>query len=139
MRYLVSTNALRPLLAAGRSFEFEPVSLRGGTWLGILAVDDESAAGILASSHDGVDEIPFERYDSLKKKLTANSPSSPAWPTPPIAERGVAVAEPVGRSIAPTTAKAAPVAQSVNLKTTTAQPPFEPLLAGVVKTKRRAA
>ncbi len=139
MRYLVSTNASRPVLAVGRSFEFEPVSLRGGTWLGILAVDDESAAGILASAHDGVDEITFERYDSLKKKLTANSPSSPAWPTPLTEERGVAVAEPVGRSIAPTTAKAAPSAQAVSLETTSAQPPFEALLAGVGKTKRRAA
>jgi hypothetical protein len=138
MRYFITTNALRPLVAAGRSFEFEPVSLRGGTWLGILAVDDELAAGILASGASGVDEISTERFDGLKKKPTSISPNYRVLPTPPPDQRGVAVAEPAARRIAPTTAEPAKPQASITLQTTTAQPPFEALLVGAGKTKKRA-
>lgn len=131
MRYLLTTNASRPVVAGGHSHTFEPALLRGGMWLGILAADDELAASILASGDPNVGEILFDRYDSLKKKLTASSPNSPAPRSQSGEHPGVTVAEHAGHRIAPTTAKVeATVAQSVDLTTTSNAPPDEPLLAG---------
>ena len=138
MRYLLTTNALRPVVAGGSSYSFEPALLRGGMWLGILAADDELAASILASGDPNVGEILFERYDSLKKKLTASSPNSQAQRSQPVEHPGVTVAEPAAHRIAPTIAKepAPTVASAIELTTTSNQPPDEPLLAGAARKKR---
>lgn len=133
MRFFITTNASRPMTAGGRVFTFEPVALRGGTWLGVLAVEDSSAASILADRPQGVDEISAERYEGLKKKLTADSTNSrPARPT--LSSPGVAVADPVASPTSRTTSEAKPVeVASVELQTTTHQPPAEPLLAQTTK------
>lgn len=67
--YFLTVNASRPSTAGGLTFVFEPVSNRGGSWLGVLAVEEDSAASTLRSAlPQGVEEITFERYDGLKKK-----------------------------------------------------------------------
>lgn len=135
MHYFLNTNAKRPVVVAGRSFLFEPVALRGGTWLGVLAVEDQASAdSILAARPDQVDEISVEYYDSLKKKETADVRNS--HPEPSQWSQGVAVAEPAARAIGQTTVKAAPApAVDVELLTTSDQPPDEPLLAHTVSRK----
>jgi hypothetical protein len=137
MRYLLTTNASRPVVAGGRSWNFEPVLARGGTWLGILEADDESASSILASGDPRVGEIIFERYDSLKKKLPARQVNSLAQPNPRGEHPAVAIAEPAASRTAPTTAKAAePAMAMVELQTTANSPPDEPLLAGGGRRKK---
>ncbi len=138
MRYFLTVNASRPHVAGGLTFVFEPVSNRGGSWLGILAVEEDSAASTLAAaSLPGVDEIPHERYDGLKKKRTATriGRSESHVRQPPRTARDVAVArvadhrEGIRGSL--TDAKAEPVIQkvtSVSLLSTSKQPPREPLL-----------
>ena len=64
-RYFKSLGAGRPITLGGRSFTFEPVEPMGGSWAGVLAVDEESAATILAGA--GL-EISEARYNELKKK-----------------------------------------------------------------------
>ena len=138
MRYFLTVNASRPHVAGGLTFVFEPVSNRGGSWLGILAVEEDSAASTLAAaSLPGVDEIPLERYDSLKKKLTGTrtGPSESHVRQPRRTARDVAVARVADRRegirgsiVEP---KAEPVIQkvtAVTLLTTSKQPPREALL-----------
>lgn len=127
MRFLLSTNALRPTVALGRRFDFEPVAIRGGTWLGVLAVEDDLAASILSERPLGVDEISPERYDILKKKLPAPQTVWPADPAQP--SQGVTVAEPAASRTAQTAAAKPPVSEPVVLGFTDQLPPVEPLLA----------
>ena len=149
-RYFLTINASHPYIADGLTFLFEPVQNRGGSWLGVLAVEEDSAASALASaSLYGVDEITLERYETLKKKLTGTPIGSSASPpprrvrTPGANVAGVRLVEPqagtrgVGNPLIP---RPAPVVapESVSLQTTEAQPPFEPLLDEPVnKTKKR--
>jgi hypothetical protein len=141
MRYFLTVNASRPYIAGGLTFTFEPVQNRGGSWLGILSVDDESAASTLSSaSLYGVEEITSERYDSLKKKLMGmpdalkGSPRPQRVRIPGAAAEAVRLVEPSGRTpgvgnpLIEARPKAAPVVESVSLQTTTAAPPVEPLL-----------
>ena len=132
-RFFLTTSAAKPVEAGGRSFAFEPVALRGGTWLGILAVDDDSAAGILADAHaPNVEEIPSSTYDDLKKKHSepterrTNSPS----PAPAALNHGLVIAQPVALPTDPTIAKqnSTEMITPVTLLTTRQQPPAEPLL-----------
>lgn len=140
MRYFLNTSAARPAVAGGHTFEFELVGLRGGSWLGILAVD-EPAASILAAAHwPNTDEISEELYELQKKKATANQPSSPAWPKPTSTSPSLAVAEPAANRTSLAVSK--PVdhnstagISAVSLLTTKNSPPAEPLLAE--STKRR--
>ncbi len=81
-RYFITTNASLPHAAGGISFPFEPVAQRGGSWLGVLALDTPSDADILISAgFPQVGEIDEARYDSLKKKQGATQTNSPASPT----------------------------------------------------------
>lgn len=138
VRYFQSIVTGRPLSVGGRSFIFEPVEPMGGSWTGVLAVDDESAASVLAEAGGSVWEITAQKYDELKKKRSGagTSPglkSSPPPRQPPLA---IAVVESVERAAAPTSstaeaqqaAAAKAVGPSVELVTTKAQPPPEPLL-----------
>lgn len=144
MRYFLTTDAARVWTYGGFTFEFEPVRLQGGTWLGILAVDDP-AASILAAAHpDGTDEISEEYYNSQKKKGTADQ--GPAWPRARTPNQAVAVANRVGVPIgqisgsSPSTpvgpSSTAPVTR-VTLLTTKASPPSEPLLGGPARSPGR--
>lgn len=149
-RYFLTTNASRPYIAGGLTFSFEPVQNRGGSWLGVLAVEEDSAASALASATlDSIDEISAERYDSLKKKLTGtpSGQSESRRPqrvsTPGASAEAVRLVEHqagargIGNPLIPR-AVAAPVIESIELQTTSAEPPHEPLLDNErVKPKKR--
>lgn len=142
VRYFQSIVTGRPLSVGGRSFIFEPVEPMGGSWTGVLAVDDESAASVLANGGGSVWEITAQKYDELKKKRSGagTSPglgSSQPPRQPPLA---IVVAESAERAERPTSSTAeagrraedggqkTEVGPSVELVTTKAQPPPEPLL-----------
>jgi len=134
MRYFLNTAAAKPVVAGGFTFEFELVGLRGGSWLGILAVD-EPAASVLASTHPpNTDEISAEQYEFQKKKSSATQPRSPSWQRPTQAEPALTVAERAGSRTS--LADSRPVDHNstanitpVTLLTTPNAPPVEPLLA----------
>lgn len=97
-RYFITTNASRPYSAGGIGFTFEPVAQRGGSWLGVLALDTPSDATILLSAgFSQVEEIDEARYNSLKKKPVANQNNSPVLPgrQKPV---GLVVAQVAGQS-----------------------------------------
>lgn len=97
-RYFITTNASRNYSAGGIGFPFEPVAQRGGSWLGVLALDNPSDANILLSAgFPQVAEIDEARYDSLKKKLVARPTDSPVSPEKQ-SPAGLAVANRVGQS-----------------------------------------
>lgn len=143
-RYFQAFVTTRPIEAGGQQFTFERVEPMGGSWLGVLAVDDESAANKLA---DAGMEISKERYDSLKKKVTegASRPVSALsqMPQPPpvpleVSANRAAVSGNSGveqAEVAP--ARAAII--SVDLQTTDRKPPPEPLVDTVEPKKRRVA
>ncbi len=138
MRYFLNTSAARPVVAGGETFEFELVGLRGGSWLGILALD-EPRAGILAAARaPNTDEISEELYLVQKKKLSVTQPNSPAWPTPTSPAPALTVADRVGSLTPP--AASSPVdhnstanISAVSLMTTANSPPSEPLLSQAPK------
>lgn len=138
MRYFLNTSAAKPVVAGGMTFEFEPVGLRGGSWLGILAVADDAAASLLAGSQSAnVEEITFETYDGIKKKQTRGQVTTSNAPTLPnlLPSQGQAVADRAGRPTEQSTVKfpqqanPAGVITPVTLLTTRRQPPAEPMLA----------
>lgn len=135
-RYFITTNASRPYVAGGISFTFEPVAQRGGSWLGVLALDTPSDATILLSAgFEQVSEINEERFDGLKKKPGANQNNSPVLPgrQKPV---GLAVAPVVGRSSGPGAAgvdlskdpNSTAGMSMVALSSAAVTPPHEPLL-----------
>lgn len=136
MRYFLTVNASRPSIAGGLTFVFEPVQNRGGAWLGILSVEEDSAASTLASAAlEGVDEIAQDYYEILKKKLTEARASLSGSPQ----QQAVPVGQPIGAvrlaEESGATRSKASVRQDgpvdiigVILGLTTAQPPAEPLL-----------
>lgn len=133
-----------------RSFIFEPIEPMGGSWLGVLAVDDESAASVLATS-EAAWEIGQEKFDALKKKRETPGTAqgfapSPTPRPPPLAMEGSA--NPAGRP----SSSSGEVAQgdgtanagtklppSVTLLTTNKQPPREPVLELLTPKRRKAA
>ena len=66
MRYFLTINASHPYIAGGLTFSFEPVQNRGGSWLGVLSVDDESAASALAAA--GLYGVPVSFFFSERKR-----------------------------------------------------------------------
>jgi len=145
-RYFQAFVTTRPVEAGGQLFTFERVEPMGGSWLGVLAVDDESAANKLAEA--GM-EISKERYDQLKKKVTgvASRPVSalsrtPLPPPVPLVESANrAVASGSSGVEAPVAAEApvrAPLV-SVDIKVTQLKPPAEPPIDSVEPKKRRVA
>lgn len=135
-RFFVTTNASRTYAAGGINFPFEPVSQRGGSWLGVLALDNETEASILLSAgFPQVAEITEERYQLEKKKLEPRQNSSPVLPTKPVPVAGVAGV--AGQSSVRGVAKGVDPAKdpnstalltSVTLLGSRATPPHEPLL-----------
>lgn len=132
MRYFLNTSTLKPITVGGYSFEFEPVGLRGGSWLGVLAVADPAAASALASICGGtIDEISEQKYQQEKKKESALNNSPDNLLNPPVPEPQLAIADHVARPIAPTVTKqnSTEMITPITLLTTNRQPPEEPLLA----------
>lgn len=147
MRYFLNTSAARPIVVDGHTFTFELVSLRGGSWLGVLALD-EPGASILANARTvNTDEIPEEHYDRLKKKQSASQPNSPEWPKPSstnpalaVADRAGSLTSPAGSNspstpigVGPNTHNSLSGLTAVSLLTTRNQPPPEPLLESGAK------
>ncbi len=137
MRYFLNTSANRPITAGGHSFSFELAGLRGGSWLGILAVDEPAASILAGALPPNTSEITVERYDSLKKKSSANQGTSPGWPKPTFHDPAQALAERAGRVSTRGAFNEPPVIDhnstanitAVSLLTTRNAPPVEPLLA----------
>lgn len=135
-RYFLSTNASRNYISGGRSFEFEPIALRGGSWFGVLALDEESDANILLSAgFPQVDEIDFATYDAQKKKVETREPSTFQNSLPRPNPVGLAVAPVVGQSSAPGGApdlskdpNSTSHLSAVSLMSGSVTPPHEPLL-----------
>lgn len=131
-------------MVGDRSFVFEPVEPMGGSWLGVLAVDDESAASYLLAN--GIDEISAEQFEALKKKrmgagtaqgyVPSRTPQLPRQPlevaASPADRRIDSVSEPAGGS-------AANRLGGVTLLTTNKLPPAEPLLEAGAPKRRKAA
>lgn len=140
MRFLINTSAGKPLVAGGFTFDFELVGHRGGSWFGILAVEDSAASALLALGLPTIGEITEQAYDSQKKKSPqADQPSRPSaqpWQTTR-PRQGQAVAERVGSLIAPLqVSKPSSVIESATLKSAEIHPPEEELLKEVVKSRR---
>lgn len=138
MRYFLNTSAAKPVVAGGITFAFEPVGLWGGSWLGILAVADDAAASVLAGFHaPNVEEIPFDKYDAIKKKLTSGAGITSNSPIPPSPHPSpsLAIADRAGLPTVPITGSPAPKQNStemvtpVTLLTSRNPPPSESLLA----------
>jgi hypothetical protein len=131
MRYFLNTSAGRPITAGGQSFTFELMGLRGGSWLGILAVADDAAASVLATAPN-TEEISEETFESVKKKqshgagpLFSNSPRAPQSPPAP----SLAVADHAGRPTAQPIVNPSNTLTPVTLFTTKQAPAVEQLLA----------
>lgn len=138
-RYFLSLVTGRPLQVGGRSFIFLPVEPMGGSWAGVLAVDDESAANILAEA--GL-EITEERYNSLKKKQTGQVTVQGYVPLqtrqqPPLPIVGNAVHVEARTSSSSSVESASIPTVSVTLSTTSKSPPFEPLLVNDTPKRRK--
>lgn len=114
----------------------------GGSWIGVLALDDESGANILASS--GL-EITQERYDSLKKKRMGQSTAQDSGPsrTPPkLPPQPIVVAAARAEDRIASSSESNPVPtpqKTVTLRTTKIRPPEEPILDADVPKRRKAA
>ncbi len=124
MRYFLNTSAARPV----GGFQFELVSLRGGSWLGVLAVADAAASTLVGQPN--TEEISAEKYEEVKKNagatpITSHSPQAPHPPPSP----HLAIAEAVGRPIAQPIANPIVPVTPVTLFTTRNAPPVEQLLA----------
>lgn len=136
MRYFLNTSAGRPIVAGGETFEFELVGLRGGSWLGILALDEPRASILAAARPTNTDEISEELYEAQKKKHSAVAPSSRASPTPTSSEPALTVADRVGSLTPPPVSKdpnSTAGITAVSLMTTPNVPPAEPLLSAAPK------
>ena len=145
MRYFLNTSAAKPAAVGGYEIAFELVGLRGGSWLGIVALGEPEATVLASARWPDTDEITEELYQNQKKKLSANQPNSPASPTPTPPGRQVAVADRVGSLMSPVVSDPARVVDhnstshitAVSLLTTKNSPPVEPLLAQSLASKRR--
>lgn len=141
MRYFLNTSAAKPAVVDGHTFEFELLAVRGGTWLGVLALDEPGASIFGSGRWPNTDEISEESYNLQKKKGTANQPNSPGWPKPSNTEPALAIADRVGSptshaasngpdgNASPTNPNGISGLTAVSLLTTRNSPPVEPLLA----------
>lgn len=75
MRYFKTSNASRQYRAGGSLFSFEPVDQIGGSWLGVLALEESDASILAAANLPQVEAITEADYDALKKKPPARSAS----------------------------------------------------------------
>jgi hypothetical protein len=71
MRYFESSNANREYKVGGFSYRFDPADNIGGAWSGVLAIENEEAATVLANNltlFPQIKEITEEEYLEVKKK-----------------------------------------------------------------------
>lgn len=139
MRYFLTTLALAPVTAGGKSFKFEPVGQWGGSWLGVLAVDDESDANILAGACDHtLEEITFTQYDAKKKHLSLTQSDSPvlrrqtseSLQSHVVADRAGSLSPPSNLNGGPNSTEGI---TRVSVLSTGRQPPHEAILEGESK------
>lgn len=144
MRYFVCTAANRPWIAGDQTFTFEPIGLRGGSWLGVLAVDEPAASILAGSGLAQISEISEERYLTEKKKVAQEQVlSRPSAPPPPmgnplmgpVAARAGALTTPISET-PEAKAQASEVLQSDTLLSTDQTPPPEPLLEDSSRAQR---
>jgi hypothetical protein len=119
MRYFKTSNASRRYNAGALAYTFESVSNIGGSWLGVLAVEDASAANTLAAAaFPQVSEITQTEFEDLKKKPQQNSHyrvfQGAKSPPPPDAGRVV-------QGASTSTVKPAEVPEPVNAQLKTAE------------------
>lgn len=88
-RYFTTSNATRPYRTGGLAFEFEPYEqIGGGSWFGVLAVDEPAASILAAKNFPQVSEIDADAYEAIKKKiqeaqqLVRSNPGARAAPDP---------------------------------------------------------
>jgi hypothetical protein len=79
VKHYVYDNANRRLKSGKFTFAFDVVEQFGGSWRGVLKLDDEEQIKALESfaTRLGVREIPVEEYERLLKKKLNSPPSSP--------------------------------------------------------------
>lgn len=130
MRYFCSTVATRPVTVGDRTFNFEPMALRGGQWFGVLALEESDASILSEANLPQVGEISEERFFDEKKKESPQQHFSPESRIPvPTYVEGLQIAEAVG--VPTTQARSEPTSgtlHSETLQTTTLSPPSDPLL-----------
>lgn len=144
-RYFQSPVVNRPLLVGGQSFIFEPCEPMGGSWLGVLALDEPGASILGDYAAGGTPtcwEITQEQYDNAKKKTGTTVADSKGFPrrlpSPPPVPAAVAAAA---------AATSSPSAgddgvrdhPSVALQYTDQEPPVEPLLQVASERRRKRA
>lgn len=141
-RYFKSSTVSRPVSSGAGSFVFEPSVPMGGSWLGVLAVDEPTASQLAADLPPSVWEISEEAYNAIKKKAPAMEPDWQPFPQRVKNTAPLVVVAPAERPIAPTKPEEVSAAigmQGVSLSTTRAQPPEEALLAAPSEKRRKAA
>lgn len=153
MRYFQTSNASRQYYFGGLAVSFEPIDQIGGSWLGLLAVEQNSTADIIAAAlpqNPQVTEISQEEYDALKKKPLTPSASYKALPEPPspaplglaalVGAGGAKTSVSVGNVVpAPVDANAptVPAGEGVTLETRDVEIPDELRLETGAKTLRK--
>jgi hypothetical protein len=142
-RYFRTSNASRRYSAGGHAFIFEPVENIGGSWTGLLAVEDDSAASSLAAANlPQVTEITADAFEGLKKKpLSPNSSYRESAPqrqaqSPQLALVGAAVVATSPIANNPAVADA-PAAVSIDLVEAAIEVPDELKTEAVPQKKRR--
>ncbi len=130
MRYFLCTVASRPWVVGDHTFIFEPTALRGGQWLGVLALDEPDASILSNANLVQIGEIDQAYYEDQKKKERESASSSLASPVPQRTELlGFRIAEPAANPTTPGSGNVPSAAiQSETLLTTTLEPPGDPLL-----------
>ncbi|HUD74517.1 MAG TPA: hypothetical protein VMQ76_05545 [Terracidiphilus sp.] len=144
-RYFQSPVVGRPLMVGGQPFVFEPCEPMGGSWLGVLALDEPSASVLGAVAAGGtptVWEITEAQYDKAKKKTQTEANVSRGFPRrlpspPPSPADAVAAGEATNsQSGGEPGVRDQP---SVTLQYTDQQPPIEPLLQDAGERRRNRA
>lgn len=103
MKFFSTSNASRTYKAGGLVFTFEPVTNIGGSWLGVLALE-QSSADILAgaaASIPQISEITEVEYEELKKKPSNQGTLSRGFQAPPTPPRPPEAARLVGPTAGP--------------------------------------
>lgn len=85
-KYFVYDNASRRIQSNGFEFAFDQVEQFGGSWRGVLKLEDPAAIKELATLADrlGIEEITIEQFDAYIKKKTRSRGSLEISASPPL-------------------------------------------------------
>jgi len=126
MRYFRTSNATRQYQAGEFNFTFEPVENIGGSWIGLLAVDNSSAASQLAAAGiPQIEEISKDDYEAVKKKPPQSNPHLREQLQQPLPQRP----QPAAAPAAPANTSPSSEAVGVELKSARLDVPDELKLA----------